>query len=158
MTWHAALSSSQPDKFNKVYQKIHITEISSRCNLYPELITPRNIVLHLHELKRIKYIFSTWRMFTLSEIQLNQLPNLKVLFYVAGATDYFSAPLLTRGVKIVSAWQANSRLFTLPNVQLTTHIAGALNNETRRLANCVINEFQRYLKGLPLQFDISSPV
>lgn len=54
--------------------------------------------------------------------------------------------------------QANSRLFTLPNVQLTTHIAGALNNETRRLANCVINEFQRYLKGLPLQFDISSPV
>lgn len=321
MTWHAALFSSQPDKFNKVYQKTHITEISSRCNLYPELITPQNIDLHLHELKKINYIFSTWGMFTLSEIQLNQLPNLKVLFYAAGATDYFSAPLLTRGVKIVSAWQANaipvaefclaqillgckgyfrnqreytcperfsalanhhfapgnyqervaligagaisqalhkrlepfyldvivvpsraekriisleeafstawvisnhlpnrednigvlngalfsrmrqgavfintgrglqvneaelldvleertdltvlldvtkpeppqanSRLFTLPNVQLTTHIAGALNNETRRLANCVINEFQRYLKGLPLQFDISSPV
>jgi Phosphoglycerate dehydrogenase and related dehydrogenases len=54
--------------------------------------------------------------------------------------------------------QANSRLFTLPNVQLTTHIAGALNNETRRLANFVIDEFQRYLKGLPLQFDISNPM
>lgn len=321
MTWHAAFFSSRPDKFYQVYQQLHITEISSRCNLYPELITPQNIDLHLHNLKKINYIFSTWGMFTLSEMQLNQLPNLKVLFYAAGATDYFSAPLLTRGVKVVSAWQANaipvaefclaqillgckgyfrnqreytnpdrfaslsnqhfapgnyqervaligagaisqalhkrlqpfyldvvvvpsraeirtitleeafstswvisnhlpnrsdnigvlngdlfsrmregavfintgrglqvnesemldvlekrkdltalldvtkpeppqanSRLFTLPNVQLTTHIAGALNNETRRLANCVIDEFQRYLKGLPLQFDISNPM
>lgn len=65
MTWHAALFSSQPDKFNKVYQKTHITGISSRCNLYPELITPQNIVLHLHELKKNKiYLFNMEDVYT----------------------------------------------------------------------------------------------
>lgn len=47
-------------------------------------------------------------MLSLSEEQLDQLPNLKVIFYAAGSTDYFSAPYLGRGVKIVSAWQANA--------------------------------------------------
>lgn len=319
MVWHAALFSCQPDKFHQVFQSLHITEISSRCNLYPVLITPENINQHLSALKDIEFIFSTWGMFTLSEAQLDNLSNLKVIFYAAGATDYFSAPYLARKIKIVSAWRANaipvaefclaqillgckgyfrnqreytgpdnfsvlanqhsapgnyqervallgagaisqalqtllhpfyldvvvipsrpdkrtlsledafssawvisnhlpnrddnigilnrnlfqrmrtgavfintgrgmqvnekdlinileerpdltaildvtkpeppdatSLLYTLPNVQLTSHIAGALNNETRRLVHCVLDEFQRWLKGEPLQHEVST--
>ncbi|WP_368299783.1 hydroxyacid dehydrogenase [Kluyvera sichuanensis] len=318
MTWNAALLSAQPEKFHQVYQPLHLFEISARCDLYPTLLTPDNIDHHLNELKEVEILFSTWGMFTLNAAQLDSLPNLKVIFYAAGATDYFSAPYLERGIKIVSAWRANaipvaefclaqillgckgyfrnqreytgpehfstlanhhsapgnyqesvaligagaisqalqklltpfyldvivvpsrpekrslsleeafshawvisnhlpnrednigvldgslfrrmrqgavfintgrgrqvnegeliqvlkerpdltalldvtkpeppetgSLLYTLPNVQLTSHIAGALNNETRRLANCVIEEFQRWLMGQPLLCDIS---
>ncbi|PLR47332.1 hydroxyacid dehydrogenase [Chimaeribacter arupi] len=318
MAWHAALLSAQPEKFHHVYQPFHLAEISARCNLCPTLLTPDNIDHHLGELAEVEFLFSTWGMFTLNEAQLDRLPHLKVIFYAAGATDYFSAPYLARGIKVVSAWHANaipvaefclaqillgckgyfrnqreycgpehfstlanhhfapgnyqeqvaligagaisqelqkllhpfcldvvvvpsrsekrtlsledafasswvisnhlpnrednigvlngdlfrrmrqgavfintgrgrqvneseliqvlkerpdltalldvtkpeppeadSALYTLPNVQLTSHIAGALNNETRRLANCVIDEFQRWLTGQPLLFDIS---
>lgn len=43
-----------------------------------------------------------------------------------------------------------SLLYTLPNVQLSTHIAGALNDEVRRQGDFVITEFERYAAGLPL--------
>jgi len=319
MAWHAALFSAQPEKFHQVYQPLHLTEISARCNLYPTLITPDNIDHHLSALANVEFLFSTWGMFTLNEEQLDRLSHLKVIFYAAGATDYFSPPYLARGIKVVSAWRANaipvaefclaqillgckgyfrnqreycgpeqfpvlanhhfapgnyqeqvaligagaisqelqkllrpfyldvivvpsrpenrtlsledafasawvisnhlpnrednigvlngdlfrrmrqgavfintgrgrqvneseliqvlkerpdltvlldvtkpeppeagSALYTLPNVQLTSHIAGALNNETRRLVNCIMNEFQRWLKGQPLLCDISN--
>lgn len=65
MTWHAAFFTSRPDKFYQVYQQLHITEISSRCNLYPELITPQNIDLHLHKLKKNKlYFFNMGDVYT----------------------------------------------------------------------------------------------
>ncbi|HEY0256746.1 MAG TPA: hydroxyacid dehydrogenase [Candidatus Methylacidiphilales bacterium] len=41
----------------------------------------------------------------------------------------------------------SSPLFTLPNVLLTPHIAGALGTECRRLGSMAIDEFERYLKG-----------
>ncbi|MDU4390405.1 MAG: NAD(P)-dependent oxidoreductase [Klebsiella michiganensis] len=319
MSWHAALFTCQSEKLYQVYQPLHINEINARCNLYPVPITPENIEAALPALKDLQVIFTTWGMFPLTETQLDMLPALKVVFYAAGATDYFSAPLLARKIKVVSAWQANaipvaefclaqillgckgyfrnqreytdpslfsslanhhpapgnyqervaligagaisqalqrllqpfyldvivipsreekrtlsleqafasayvisnhlpdrpdnigilngnlfrrmrsgavfintgrgrqvneeelievllerpdltalldvtkpeppaaeSLLYTLPNVQLTSHIAGALNNETRRLANCVLDEFQRWLSGKPLLYDISA--
>lgn len=321
MTWHAALFSGHPEKFHQVYQPLFVADISSRISLYPELITPDNIDAHLAHLKNIEVIFSTWGMFTLTETQLDKLPNLKVIFYAAGATEYFSTPLLARGIKVVSAWQANaipvaefclaqillgckgyfrnqreytgpeffsalannhtapgnyqervaligagaisqtlqrllqpfylevlmipsrpekrvcsleqafssamvisnhlpnrednigvlngdlfslmrpgavfintgrglqvneqglisvlqqrpdltalldvtkpeppqagSLLYSLPNVQLTSHIAGALNNETRRLVQCVLDEFQRWLQHQPLRYAITKPL
>lgn len=45
---------------------------------------------------------------------------------------------------------AGSRLYTLPNVVLTPHIAGALDGECRRLGRMMVEELDRYLKGLPL--------
>jgi len=321
MNWHAALFTCRPEKLYQVYQPSHINEITARCNLYPEAITPENIEALLPTLKNLEVIFSTWGMFTLTEEQLDRLPNLKVVFYAAGMTDYFATPLLARKIKVVSAWQANavpvaefclaqillgckgyfrnqrdyidpacfsmlanhhpapgnyqesvaligagaisttlqrllepfdlnvmvipsrqekrtisltqafsrayvvsnhlphrkdnigilngdlfhrmrpgavfintgrgqqvneeelitvlqerpdltalldvtrpeppaagSLLYTLPNVHLSSHIAGALNNETRRLANCVLDEFQRWLTGDPLLYDISNTV
>ena len=54
--------------------------------------------------------------------------------------------------------QAGSLLYSLPNVQLTSHIAGALNNETRRLVQCVLDEFQRWLQHQPLRYAITKPL
>lgn len=43
-----------------------------------------------------------------------------------------------------------SALYQLPNIQLSSHIAGALNHETQRLADCVLDEFRRWQQGEPL--------
>ncbi len=45
---------------------------------------------------------------------------------------------------------AGSPLYELPNVQLSSHIAGAINDEVRRQGDFVIEEFERYAAGKPL--------
>lgn len=48
-----------------------------------------------------------------------------------------------------------SPLYTLPNVILTPHIAGAMNGECRRMGQEMIRELRRYLNGEPLCWAIS---
>ena len=50
---------------------------------------------------------------------------------------------------------ADSALYTLPNVQLSSHIAGAMNNEVVRMADCVIEEFRNWEAGVPLRYAVS---
>ena len=47
---------------------------------------------------------------------------------------------------------SGSPLYELPNVQLSSHFAGATNNDVHRLGDLVIEEFERYIKGLPLLY------
>ncbi|MBN1937503.1 MAG: hydroxyacid dehydrogenase [Anaerolineae bacterium] len=49
---------------------------------------------------------------------------------------------------------SGSPLYTLPNVMLTPHIAGAMNRECRRMGREMVNELRRYLNGEPLQWSI----
>ena len=49
---------------------------------------------------------------------------------------------------------AGSRLLSLPNVFLTPHIAGAAGLETRRLADLMIDEIERYGIGRPLEHEV----
>ena len=49
---------------------------------------------------------------------------------------------------------AASPLYDLPNVVLTPHIAGALDRDTSLLAQCMIEEFDRWLSGAPLHWEI----
>ena len=49
----------------------------------------------------------------------------------------------------------DSPLYTLPNVVLTPHIAGALGDECRRMGREMVVELQRYLTGQKLQWAIS---
>ncbi|MEU8356237.1 hydroxyacid dehydrogenase [Nonomuraea sp. NPDC048882] len=44
---------------------------------------------------------------------------------------------------------ANSPLYDLPNVLLTPHIAGSVGGELRRLTHSVLDELDRYVRGLP---------
>jgi len=48
-----------------------------------------------------------------------------------------------------------SPLYTLPNVILTPHIAGAMDNECRRMGQEMINELRRYLSDEPLHWSIT---
>ena len=47
-----------------------------------------------------------------------------------------------------------SELFILPNIHLNSHLAGSNNDEVRRLADCMIDEFQRWQAGQPLQYQV----
>jgi phosphoglycerate dehydrogenase-like enzyme len=49
---------------------------------------------------------------------------------------------------------ADSPLYDLPNVFLTPHIAGASGTEVYRMADLIIEEIGRYLRGEPLQHEV----
>lgn len=49
----------------------------------------------------------------------------------------------------------NSPLYRLANVLLTSHIAGAMNDEVVRLADCVIEEFLAWEQGKPLRHAVT---
>ena len=48
-----------------------------------------------------------------------------------------------------------SDFFKLPNIVLTPHIAGSMSNEVRRMAELMINEFEKYLAGEELEYEIT---
>ncbi|RDJ20322.1 hydroxyacid dehydrogenase [Bosea caraganae] len=50
----------------------------------------------------------------------------------------------------------DSRLFDLPNVVLTPHIAGAAGYETRRMAELLVEEIERFVAGKPLQHEVTA--
>ena len=49
---------------------------------------------------------------------------------------------------------AGSELFALPNVQMTSHIAGSANDEVRRMADFMIEDFRRWASGHPLNYQV----
>jgi phosphoglycerate dehydrogenase-like enzyme len=49
----------------------------------------------------------------------------------------------------------NSPLFSAPNIQLSTHIAGSNGDEFVRLADCCIEEFLAWRSGAPLRYSVS---
>lgn len=51
--------------------------------------------------------------------------------------------------------EADSELFRLPNVLMTPHIAGSINDEVHRMAEYVIDDFKRFLRGEPLRYEVT---
>ncbi len=49
----------------------------------------------------------------------------------------------------------DSPLYTLPNVQLSTHIAGSINNEVGRMADYMMAEALRFQAGEPALYEVS---
>lgn len=49
----------------------------------------------------------------------------------------------------------DSPLWELPNVRLSSHIAGSIHDETRRMADWCLDELERWTVGEPLQFAVS---
>lgn len=52
----------------------------------------------------------------------------------------------------------NSELYTLENVFLTPHIAGSKANEHWRLSEYMLEEFRHYIKGEPLNYEVTDEV
>jgi phosphoglycerate dehydrogenase-like enzyme len=50
---------------------------------------------------------------------------------------------------------AGSPLYTLPNVVLTPHIAGSLENECRRMGQLMVDEYDRWSRGEAMKWAIS---
>lgn len=51
--------------------------------------------------------------------------------------------------------EPGSRLYSLPNVVLTPHIAGSMNGECRRMGRYMVDELRRYIAGEPLLWEIT---
>ena len=47
-----------------------------------------------------------------------------------------------------------SKLYTTPNIYLTPHIAGSLNDELYRMSDYMVEEFERFLRGEELQHQV----
>jgi len=104
----AAFFNSSPKTIERVYAKGRRERVAELTELYPEIISADNFAAHAEKLRDIEVIFSTWGMPTLDAEHLELLPNLQALFYAAGSVKGFAAPLLRRGITVMSAWGANA--------------------------------------------------
>jgi len=50
--------------------------------------------------------------------------------------------------------EEGSKLYSMPNVRLSTHIAGSINDEVHRMADYMIDELKRYLAGEELIYEV----
>lgn len=51
--------------------------------------------------------------------------------------------------------EPGSPLYSLPNVFLTPHIAGSVNNECHRMGQLIVSELRRYVRGRPLRWAVT---
>lgn len=96
------------DIIDYVYGKERIKKINEISSLHPVRITADNLETELPNLGKVEAIFSTWGMPKLTPAQLDQMPNLKAVFYAGGSTAGFSSPLVERGITICNAVEANA--------------------------------------------------
>ena len=48
----------------------------------------------------------------------------------------------------------DSEFYNMPNVRLSSHIAGSMNNEVHRMADYMIEEFKRWDRGEALKYRV----
>ena len=102
----AVFVCAKKETVDYVYSEAQRKQIAEVTDLMPEIVNAGNF--DSVDLKDVEVIFSTWGMMCFTGEQLDRMPNLKAVFYGAGATDYFARPLLARGIKVISAWKANA--------------------------------------------------
>lgn len=118
--YKAAFCNIHTESITRVYTEEQRKKIAEITDLMPEIITPENF--DTVNTAEVEVIFSTWGMMNFSDEQLAKLPNLKAVFYGAGATEYFAWPLVNNNIKLSSAWQANAvpvAEFTLAQIILS---------------------------------------
>jgi phosphoglycerate dehydrogenase-like enzyme len=109
------------ERIERVFSSEQVARLSGLTDLYPQVVSGDEIEGCGDALAEVEVIVSTWGMPLLSDGQLSRLPNLKLVLYAAGDVRGFAAPLIERGVTIVSAWRANAlpvAEFTLAHVLL----------------------------------------
>ena len=107
MKYKTIFLCNHPEQVNYVYSPDRKARLAELTDLRVGTVTAEELANG--GFSDVEIVFSTWGMPSLSEEELAKyLPNLKAVFYGAGATDAFVRPLLARGVKVLSAWQANA--------------------------------------------------
>lgn len=92
---------------DRVYRSEQIEAISKLFEIADFRITEKNAKDNLEILRSVDVILSTWGMPVLPEELIDEMKNLKIIFYSAGTVKYFAEPYLKRGVRIISAASAN---------------------------------------------------
>ena len=104
--YKAVLLSVSAEQVYYVYSKAQLAELAEITELRDGIADQKDV--ESGALSDIEVIFSTWGMPGLESGQIARMPNLKAVFYAAGATDYFARPFLARGIQVHSAWKANA--------------------------------------------------
>jgi phosphoglycerate dehydrogenase-like enzyme len=136
-----------PDAFEHVYGRGRRNKLEEITDLYPETIHSENFQDHIDQLKQVEVIFSTWDMPRLTEAQVRQMPELKAVFYAAGASGYFRQPFEANGIPVCSAASANAipvAEFALAQVLLAG--AGAYRNH-RECVNAFTASMRNNYRG-----------
>jgi|TARA_B100000959_G_scaffold274988_1_gene327640 phosphoglycerate dehydrogenase-like enzyme len=77
------------------------------------------------------------------------------LIRVLGARPDFTAPL---DVTSPEPPPGDSTLWVLPNVVISPHVGGTIGDEVVRVADCVIEEFEKWTDECPLQYEVTAEV
>ena len=104
--YKAAILNKSEQSINYVYSPEQLREIAGLTELRSGVASAADV--DNGSLRDTEVLFSTWGMPALNDGQLAKMPNLKAVFYAAGATDAFARPLFARNIKVFSAWQANA--------------------------------------------------
>lgn len=91
-----------------VYSQGRRERVAELTDLYPQIIGDENFEEHASDLADVEVIFSTWTVTPRSAEKLSGLPNLKAIFYAAGATNSFREPFQERGITVCSSSPANA--------------------------------------------------
>lgn len=101
-----AFVNNNPATVQGVYGDRNIARLQDLCSMKEGVFAAADAEKGL--LEDVEVIFSTWGMPCFTEEQMAKMPNLKAVFYAAGATDSFCQPLFKHNVKLFSAWRANA--------------------------------------------------
>ncbi len=104
----AAFFGERQERLDYVYAQGRREQVSNLVNLYPHRVDLSTFDEHVKNLQDLEVIFTTWGMSQLQNEHLDQLPNLKIVFYGAGSVQSFARPFLNRNIKVCSAWRANA--------------------------------------------------
>lgn len=77
-------------------------------DLYPDIISSKNLDGHAQILPQLDVAFSTWGMPRLTAADLDRFTRLQAIFYAAGSVKSFAEPLLKHGLVLCSGWGANA--------------------------------------------------
>lgn len=96
------------DVIDYIYGPERLALIDRLCEVHPARITSANLAAELPALRDVEVIFSCWGMIPLTEEQLDQLPNLKAVFYASGSVQHFAKPFIERDIVVCNAMEANA--------------------------------------------------
>ena len=102
----AILNHSGESMINYVYSAEQLKELQELSELKPGIFTLEEV--EKGALQDTEVIFSTWGMPALEDRHVQAMPNLKAIFYSAGATDTFAPKCFQHGIRVFSAWRANA--------------------------------------------------
>lgn len=117
----AAFFGNSSVNLDRVYAFGRKEQVASLVDLYEHVITEENLNDHIDALSDLQYIFTTWGMFVPTEEQLDRMPKLEAVFYAAGSVKGFAEPFLKRGIRVISAANANAEFvadFAASQIQL----------------------------------------